>query len=193
MSFGLRLRRLFDSGAGLDLDRDIRIHFENVTVVTSTLSELRRRYSRAACPEIAPLLDGSPVARAPGQHPFFVVSAIMYGKHSALVRGEAGAKIQADVAKIVRSVGGAELRIEARGTDSVSLTSSVTLPIALRPVTVPGEVRLADFDLRGGVGVGVQWKSNDCGMDESCSRSFVDFATVMSRTPMSLTEVDRDQ
>lgn len=114
------------AGAGPDLDRDIRIHFENVTVVTPALYR-------------------------------------------------------------------ASKEIEARGINSVPLTSSVIVPIALRPVSVPGNVGLVDFDLRGGVGVGVQWRSNDCGTGESCARSFVDFATLMSRTPMSLTEVDRDQ
>src|SRR5271165_3315269 len=59
MNFGLRLRRLFDSNAGSDLVRRIRIKFNSVTTVSAALLDLREALDRRVCSEIVPLIDGT--------------------------------------------------------------------------------------------------------------------------------------
>ena len=59
VSFGLRLRQIFDSSAGADLVNRIRITFSDVTVVSVARLDLRDALDRQACPEIAPLVGAS--------------------------------------------------------------------------------------------------------------------------------------
>jgi len=62
VSFGLRLRQIFDSSAGADLVNRIRITFSDVTVVSVARLDLRDALDRQACPEIAPLVDATVTA-----------------------------------------------------------------------------------------------------------------------------------
>ena len=62
VSFGLRLRQIFDSSAGADLVNRIRITFSGVTVVSVARLDLRDALDRQACPEIAPLVDATVTA-----------------------------------------------------------------------------------------------------------------------------------
>ncbi len=198
MSFGLRLRRLFDSSADIGLDRAIRIRFDDATVVVSTLADLRKTYSKAACPVIAPLLDGMPTPPPPGQHPYFIVGAVMYGKHEASLHSAGNGSVQASLHKVVSAVADASLKVNAQGGDSISLSSVVQVPIAIRPVTVPGLVKVGDFEVRGKGGVNPgdrwQWQANECpSSDTSCTQRFAEFAQMMARTPVVLSNAKRDE
>jgi hypothetical protein len=74
MSFGLRLRQIFDSNAGADLVNRIRVKFSDVTVVSAARLDLRDALDRQACPEVAPLVDATITAVDRNRKPFFVVS-----------------------------------------------------------------------------------------------------------------------
>ena len=202
MSFGLRLRRLFDSGADVGLDRSIRIRFDDATVVVSTLTDLRNTYDHSACPVIAPLLSGTPVPPPPGEHPYFIVGAIMYGKHEAVLRGAGNASVKASAQKITAAIADANLQVSAQIGSSISLSSRVAVPIALRPVTIPGIVKLGDFEVRGIVkgqgspnpGDRWQWQSNDCQRsDKKCAELFTEFSQTMVRTALALSNAMREQ
>jgi hypothetical protein len=149
INFGLRLRRLFGAAGDLGIDREIRIHFDDVTVVAATLKDIRSAYNRGACPELEPLLTGSIDTPRNGDHPYFIVSAIMFGKHTAVIRRAGSGRGTIEVQKVASLAGDANLQIQARGADEVSLTSRVAIPIAVKPVTVPKVVRIENFELRG--------------------------------------------
>ena len=150
MSFGLRLRRLFDSSTDVELNRAIHIRFDDTGVVAVTVAELRKSYDRAACPVIAPLLSGKPEQSSPGEHPYFIVGAVMYGRHEAMLRSAGNASAEASAHKVSAVVDDANLKVSAQAGSVISLSSRVRVPIALRPITIPGLVKPGDFKIRGG-------------------------------------------
>jgi hypothetical protein len=90
MSFGLGLRQIFDSSAGADLVRQIRIKFSDATVVSVARLDLKDALDLQACPEIAPLVDASITAVDRNRHPFFVVSEVPSGKRQATLTRRQG-------------------------------------------------------------------------------------------------------
>ena len=89
MSFGLKLRQMrqmFDSSVGADLARRIKIRFNDVTVVSVTLLDLRAALDRKACPDIAPLVDVTLAPMQPDQRPDFVNSEVLVGQREAKLK-----------------------------------------------------------------------------------------------------------
>src|ERR1700730_10885766 len=137
MSFGLRLRQIFDSSAGADLVNRIRITFSDVTVVSVARLDLRDALDRQACPEIAPLVDGTITAVDRNRKPFFVVSEVLSGKRQATLTLADKADLQVKAERITQQVANAQVKVEVTAEGLITLKSDVVMPIALKPVTVP--------------------------------------------------------
>ena len=190
MSLGLKLWSLFDSSAGADLVRRMRIKFTDVTTVSAALLDLREALDRRVCSEIAPLVDGTitPVDR--NQEPFFVVSDVVYGKREAELQLKAGTDLQASAERLGRQIGDAKLKVTANSDGLVTLTSDIVVPIALRPVTVPKVVLVSTFDLRGAESAELKWEPVDCSAGQSCSQQSDAFADVVKAYPLTLSPKD---
>jgi hypothetical protein len=193
MSLGLKLWSLFDSSAGADLVRRMRIKFTDVTTVSAALLDLREALDRRVCSEIAPLVDGTitPVDR--NQEPFFVVSDVVYGKREAELQLKAGTDLQASAERLGRQIGDAKLKVTANSDGLVTLTSDIVVPIALRPVTVPKVVLVSTFDLRGAESAELKWEPVDCSAGQSCSQQFDAFADLVKAYPPTLSPKDLPQ
>jgi hypothetical protein len=193
MSFGLRLRRLFDSNAGSDLVRRIRIKFSDVTTVSTALIDLREALDRRVCSEIAPLIDGTLTAVDRNQQPFFVVSEVLYGKREAELQLKASADLQAKANGLASQIGDANVKMTASADGLVALKSDAVVPIAVRPVTVPKVVMVASFDLRGGESAELKWEPIDCSGAQACTAQFDAFADLAKAFPPKLSTADLEQ
>ena len=195
MNFGLRLRQLFDSGAGADLVRRVEIQFTDVTALSVALLDLRDALDRTACPDIAPLVDGTLRPLQPGQTPFFVVSEMLMGKRETRLQFATHADLEAKTKQIARQVGDASLKVHASNDGGVTLKSEVVGPIAMKPVTVPKVVKLYSFnDVRGSEEEAkVKWLPVDCHASEGCTQQFSPFADLVrsAAPPLSPEEPDR--
>jgi hypothetical protein len=193
MNFGLRLRRLFDSNAGSDLVRRIRIKFSDVTTVSSALLDLREALDRRVCSEIVPLIDGSITAVDRNQQPYFIVSEVVYGKRQAELQLKASADLQAKATGIESQIGDANLKMTASADGLVTLISDAVVPIAVRPVTVPKVVMVNSFDLRGGDGAQLKWEPVDCSGGPACAQQFDAFADLVKAHPPKLSAEELEQ
>jgi hypothetical protein len=193
MNFGLRLRSLFDSTAGADLVRRIRLRFSDVTTVSAALLDLRETLDRRVCGEIAPLIDGTITAVDRNQEPFFVVSDVVYGKREAELQLKAGADLQAKAERLGRQIGDADLKMTASADGIVTLKSDVIVPIAVRPVTVPKVVLVSTFDLRGAESAELKWEPVDCSAGQSCAAQFDAFADLVKAYAPKLGAEDLEQ
>jgi hypothetical protein len=195
MNFGLRLQQLFDSGAGADLVRLVEIQFSDVTALSVALLDMRDALDRSACPDIAPLIDGTLQPLQPGQTAFFVVSEMLMGKREARLQFATNADLEAKTRQIARQVGDASLKVSASNEGGVTLKSEVVGPIAMKPVTIPKVVKLYSFnDVRGyEEEPKVKWLPVACRADEGCSQQFGPFADLVrsASPPLSPEELDR--
>jgi hypothetical protein len=190
MSVGLKLWRLFNSSAGADLVRRIRIKFTDVATVSAALLDLREALDRRVCSEIAPLVDGTVTPVDRNQEPFFVVSDVVYGKRAAELELKAGTDLQASADRLGRQIGDANLKVTASSNGLVTLTSDAIVPIAVRPVTVPKVVLVSTFDLRGAESAELKWEPVDCSAGQSCSQQFDAFADLVKAYPPTLSPED---
>ena len=193
MSLGLKLWHLFDSSAGGDLVKRIRIKFSDVTTVSAALLEMRQALDRRVCSEIAPLVDGTMTPVDRNQEPFFVVSDVLYGKREAELQLTAKADMQASVEQLGRQLGSGELKVSASSDGLVTLTSDVVVPIAVRPVTVPKVVLVSGFDLRGSESAELKWEPVGCNAGQSCTAEFDAFADLVKayKPTLSSEELER--
>jgi hypothetical protein len=193
MSLGLKLWHIFDSSAGADLVRRIRIKFTDVTTVSAALLDLREALDRRVCSEIVPLVDGTITAVDRNQEPFFVVSEVVYGKREAELQLKAGADGQAKAERLGSQIGDANLKMTASTDGLVTLTSDIVVPIAVKPVTVPKVVLVSTFDLRGPESAHLKWEPVDCSAGHSCSAEFDAFADLVKAYTPSLSAQDLER
>ena len=175
---GLSLRRIFSADAQASLLHHADISFSDVTSSEIDLKSLRTALDRKACPEIAPLVDGTPTALKKGEQPSFVVSGVYWGKPQATVEVADKAKLDAEVARIGQ-IGRGKFSATAGEGNKVVLKSDVSLPIAIRPVTVPDVIPIGRFALRGDEGPQLQWKSAVCTPGAECKQVFGPFADII--------------
>jgi hypothetical protein len=194
MSFGLKLRQIFDSSAGADLVNRIRIKFSDVTVVSVARLDLKDALDRQACPEIAPLVDATVTAVDRHRRPFFVVSEVLSGKRQATLTLADKANLQVKAERIAQQVANAQVKIEVAADGLITLKSDVVMPIALRPVTVPKVVLVKQFGvLRGGEQVELKWDPLECMAREACAPLFDPFADLVKESKPNLGEEDLAQ
>ncbi len=196
MSLGLRLRQIFDSSVGADLARRIQIRFTDVSVTSVALLDLRDALDRHACPEIAPLVDGTLGPLQPGEQPFFVVSEVMSGKREARLEFAARADLAVKTEQIMRQAAEAKLAVRASGDGSVILASDVVGPIALKPVTVPRVVKLSSFQdgVRGGQSEAqLRWQPVQCQPGDACWKQVGPFAEQVKAVPVALSPEELDR
>jgi hypothetical protein len=195
MSFGLRLRQLFSSSAGTDLLKRVEIRFTDVIDASVALLDLRDALNRSACPEIAPLVDGTLAPLQPGQAPYFVVSEVLAGKREARLQYATQADLELKTKQITREIGSADLEVRGINDGFVTLRSEIAGPIAMKPVTIPKVVNVYSFDaVRGGEQQPqLKWQPAECRSDEACFRQFDAFADqVRAVHPhLSAEELDR--
>jgi hypothetical protein len=196
MSFGLKLRQMFDSSVGGDLARRIEIKFSDVTVASVSLLELRTALDRKACPEIGPLVDGTLAPLQPDQRPYFVVSEVLVGQREAKLEFANRADLSVKTKELARLAGSADLTVRASGDGTVSLASKVAGPIAIKPVTVPNVVRVATF-ARGSRGSEsesqLRWQPVECTSAEACWKQVGPFAEQVKAAPLGLSQQDLDR
>jgi hypothetical protein len=189
MSFGLKLKQLFDSSAGADLTHRVEIKFTDVSDVSVALLDLRETLDRSSCPEIAPLIDGTLGPPKPDQHPFFVVSEVLTGKRQARIQFAAHADLDLKTKQIIEQAADANLSVKGMSDGFVLLASEVVAPIALKPVTVPRVVTIASFDggLRGSENQkSLQWQPIGCSSADGCWNEFAPFAEQIKAAPATL-------
>jgi hypothetical protein len=188
LNFGLRLKQLFDSSAGVDLVRRITIKFTDVTVVSAAMIELRHALDRQVCPEIAPLVDGTISEVDRNRIPFFVVSEVVYGKREATLQLRAGGDLPAEVERLRSQIGDASLTIGGFTGGVITLKSEVVTPIAIRPVTIPKVIPVNQPE-----GHQVKWEPVDCSATEHCAASFDAFASLVKtyRPMLSVFDLER--
>lgn len=195
MSFGLRLRQLFDSQAGADLKRQVEIRFSDVHSVSVALLDLRDALDRAVCPAIVPLIDGTLEALRPGQKSFFIVSELLIGKSEARLQFATNADLELKTKNIVRQIGYADLSVRAANEGGVVLKNEIAAPIAIKPVTVPKVVTLYSFNgVRGyEEEQKLRWVPVKCEGAETCIRDFNPFFDLVRAAVPSLSndEIDR--
>jgi hypothetical protein len=187
VSFGLKLRQIFDSSAGADLLKNIELRFYDATVVSVSRFDLKEALDRTACGDIAALVDGSVVAVDRTWRPRFVVSEVLFGKREATLTfiDKANLKVKAD--KLAQQVGGAEIAVEA-GTDGrVTLKSNQQSVIAVKPVTIPKVVLVTQLNaLRGSNDVELQWDPLDCSNADTCKQLFAPFVDLLKASEPTL-------
>ena len=194
MSFGLKLRQIFDSSAGADLVNRIRIRFSDVTVVSVARLDLKDALDRQACPEIAPLVDGTITAVDRNRKPFFVVSEVLSGKRQATLTLADKADLQVKAERITQQVANAQVKVEVTADGLITLKSDVVMPIALKPVTVPKVVLVGQFgDMRGGQQVELKWDPLECTARKGCASLFGPFADLVKESKPNLGEEDLAQ
>jgi hypothetical protein len=194
MSFGLRLRQIFDSSAGADLVNRIRIRFSDVTVVSVARLDLKDALDRQACPEIAPLVDGTITAVDRNRKPFFVVSEVLSGKRQATLTLADKVNLQVKAERIAQQVANAQVKVEVTADGLITLKSDVVMPIALKPVTVPKVVLVGQFgDLRGGQQVELKWDQLECTARQACASLFEPFADLVKESKPNVGEEDLAQ
>jgi hypothetical protein len=194
VSFGLKLKQIFDSSAGADLVHRIHIQFSNVTIVSVARLDLKDALDRQACPEIVPLVDATVTAFDRNSRPFFVVSEVMSGKRQATLTLNDKANLQVKANQIARLVATADLKVEAAAEGLVVLKSDVVMPIALKPVTLPKVVLVGQFgDLRGSEQDELKWDPLECATRQACAALFDPFADLMKETKPMLSEEDLAQ
>lgn len=195
MSFGLRLRQLFSSSAGADLVQRVEIRFTDVSAASVALLDLRDALNRSACPDIAPLVDGTLAPLQPGQAPFFVVSEVLTGKREARLQFATRADLELKTKEIMRQVGDASLNVHASNDGFVMLRSEITAPIAMKPVTIPKVVKVHSFQgVRGSEEESqLKWQPVECRGDRACLQQFSPFADLVRATDprLSTEELDR--
>ncbi len=187
ISFGLRLKQIFDSSAGADLVHRIHIKFSNVTVVSVAQLDLKDALDRKACPEIVPLVDATVTAFDRNTRPFFVVSEVISGKRQATLTLSDKANLQVKANQIAQLAVDANVKVEVTAEGLVVLKSDVVMPIALKPVTVPKVVLVGQFgDLRGSEQVELKWDPLDCASRQACAALFDPFADLIKETKPTL-------
>jgi hypothetical protein len=191
MSFGLKLRQIFDSTAGADLVNRISIKFSDVTVVSVARLDLKDALDRQACPEIAPLVDATVTAVDRNRKPFFVVSEVLSGKHQATLTLADKANLRVKADRIAQQVANAQVKVEVTAEGMITLKSDAVTPIALKPVTVPKVVLVSQFgDLRGGEQVELKWDPLECSARKACASLFEPFADLVKESKPTLGEED---
>jgi hypothetical protein len=191
MSFGLRLRQIFDSSAGADLVSRIRIEFSDVTVVSVARLDLKDALDRQVCPEIAPLVDATVTAVGRNRKPFFVVSEVLSGKRQATLTLADKANLRAKADRIAQQVANAQVTVEVTAEGLISLKSDVVMPIALKPVTVPKVVLVGQFgNIRGPEQVELKWDPLECTARQACAALFDPFADLVKESRPKLDEED---
>jgi hypothetical protein len=194
LSFGLKLRQIFDSSAGADLQRRFRIMFSDVTVVAVTRMDLKNALDRSACPEIAALVDASVTPLDRNKKPYFVVSEIIYGKREAVLEFGDQANLQAKADRLGREIADASVRLAVSNEGFVTVKSDVVLPIALKPVTVPKVITVADLSqTRGEEQEQLKWDPLDCLPNHTCPQLFAQFADLMKVSRPRLSQEDLDK
>jgi hypothetical protein len=196
MSLGLRLRQIFNSSVGADLARRIQIKFTDVSVTSVALLDLRDALDRAACPEIAPLVDGTLEPLQPGEQPFFVISEVLSGKREARLEFTVRADLVQKTEQIIRQAADANLTVHASGDGSVILANETVAPIALKPVTVPRVVKLSSFQngVRGGESEQqLRWQPVKCQSADACWKQVGPFAEQVKAAPVSLSPQELDR
>jgi len=189
LNFGLKLKQIFDSAVAANLTRQIEIRFSDITVISVPLLDLRGSLNREKCPELAPLVDQVRSKIEPGKPPFFIVSEVLRGKRSAVLRFKPGANIEFDTNRISGLIGDARINVTASRDGTVYLKSDMIASIAIRPVTVPKLVELKAFDLRGDSLV-IDWQEVGCRNDRTCNKSFSDFAQMIAARHPTLSSDD---
>jgi hypothetical protein len=194
VSFGLRLKQLFDSSAAADLLNQLRIRFSDVTVVSVARLDLKDALDRPACPEVAPLVDATVTAVDRNKKPFFVVSEVLSGKRQATLTLADKANLQVKAERIAQQVANAQVKVEVTADGLITLKSDVVMPIALKPVTVPKVVLVGQFgNLRGGEQVKLKWEPLDCTARPSCASLFEPFADLVKESRPTLGADDLTQ
>jgi hypothetical protein len=195
MNFGLRLLRLFGSSAGADLVRRVEIRFTDVTGTSVPLLDLRDALNRTACPDIAPLVDGTLLSLAPRETTFFVVSELLIGKREARLEFATRGDLELKTKEISRQIGDASLDVHGSNDGFVTLRSPIAVPIAMKPVTIPKIVSVRSFaGMRGQEeSKQVKWHPVECRQDRECLDQFSPFADlVRANAPrLSAEELDR--
>jgi hypothetical protein len=194
VSFGMRLKQIFDSSAGADLVNRIRIKFSDVTVISVARLDLKEALDRQACPEVAPLVDATVTAVDRNRKPFFVVSEVLSGKRQATLTLADKANLQAKAERITQQVANAQVKVEVTADGLISLKSDVVMPIAVKPVTVPKVVLVGQFgNLRGPEQIELKWDPLECTARPACASLFDPFADLVKQSSPTLGEEDLGQ
>jgi hypothetical protein len=162
-----------------------------VTVVSVARLDLKDALDRQACPEIAPLVDGTITAVDRTRKPFFVVSEVLSGKRQAELTLADKANLQVKAERIAQQVANAQVKVEGTVDGLITLKSDVVMPIALKPVTVPKVVLVGQFgDMRGGQQVELKWDPLECTARQACASLFEPFADLVKESKPNLGEED---
>ena len=196
MSFGLRLRQMFDSSVGANLARRIEIKFTDVTVASVSLLDLRAALDRKACPDIAPLVDGTLAPLQRNERTYFVVSEMLIGQREARLEFANRAELALRTQELVRLAGSADIAVRASGDGVVTLVSRTAAPIALKPVTVPNVIKVASFGggLRGNETESqLRWSAVECGSTDACWKQLGPLAGQMKAATVELSAQELDR
>ena len=194
VSFGMRLKQIFDSTAGADLINRIRIRFSDVTVVSVARLDLKDTLDRQACPEIAPLVDATVTEVDRNKRPYFVVSEVLSGKREATLALADKANLQVKAEHIAQKIGNAQVKVRVTADGLITLKNDVIMPIALKPVTVPKVVLVNQFgNLRHGEQVELKWDPLDCSEPQACAALFEPFADLVKKSRPILVDEDLQQ
>ena len=194
MSFGLRLRQLFDSDAGAESKRQVELQFKDVRTVSVSLLDLRDALDRRACPQIIPLIDGTVESMESRESAFFVVSELLMGKVEARLQFATNADLELKTKQVAQKVARVNLRVGVDNKGSVVLKSDIAGPIAMKPVTVPKLVTVASFkNLRGTEEEEKrEWLPVKCQEADGCARDFSTFADKVRAAVPLLAEQELD-
>jgi hypothetical protein len=161
-----------------------------------TLLDLRAALDRKACPDIAPLVDGTLVPLQPKQRPFFVVSEVLVGKREARLEFASRADLALKTKELMSQAAMADLAVRATDAGVVVLASKTAAPIALKPVTVPNVVKIASFSdsVRGSESESqLRWQPVECQSTDTCWEQVGPFVEQVKAAEISLSPQDLDR
>jgi hypothetical protein len=194
VSFGLKLRQIFDSSAGADLLKSIELRFFDAAVISVSRFDLKEAMDRAACGEITALVDGTILAVDQNWKPRFVVSEVLFGKREATLTFVDKANLNAKADKLARQIGGADIAVQVGIDGRVTLKSNLQSVIAVKPVTIPKVVDISQLNaLRGPNDVELQWDPSDCDNAFSCRQLFAPFVDLLKASEPTLDRSDLEK
>ena len=194
LSFGLKLKQIFDSSAGADLLKNIQLKFDDVTVVSVTRFDLKETLDRGACGDIAALVDATVLPIDRNWKPRFVVSEVLSGKREATLTFADKANIKAKADKITQQIGNAEVAMQVGTDGAVTLRSNQRSVIALKPVTVPKVVLVSQLKgLRAPGDAELKWDPLECASAEACKQLFETFVDLLKQSAPTLDHAELER
>lgn len=134
---GVRLQNLFNLEGGGALDSNYEIKFTDVKIKTVTAAELLVALDKKVCPALEGILKGVAVGKKNIQPPALIIANVFEGSRKVILKLGAKGNVHAEVDRIRKVIGDANVDLAAAGEGHVVLASKTRTVIAVGLARVP--------------------------------------------------------